>query len=1092
MRLARVLLTAVLLGLAHASAADALVAIAYHDIVDNTGSDRFALSKRDFRAHLQYLQKNGYQPVSLADLERARRGTAPLPPKPVLLSFDDGLKSYNETVVPLLVDYGYPSVLSIVTGWLDGLHEPPEYRGKLMSWNDIRLLQKSPLVEVASHSHDLHRGIPSNPQGNVAYAGITRQYLPAERRYETEAEFSTRVRRDLTTSIARFEKETGRRPPAITWPYGMYDAVVQDIADNIGLPVQLSLDPGATTTAELPHIRRILITSDMDAKVLSKLLDAPTAAPPPVRYIEFDLDRLVGVPAPEQDVRLSALLDNLYGLKINTVIVSPVTRDRGRALFATQAMPSAGDIFNRATHQIRSRLGIRNIVVRARPDLPVRDQAGFYGELARLNRVDGVIFDGAWDDAIESAIRREVRRYQPHVRFGRRGPGAQPAQYDFLEYELDPARPVRESLLALPEMPDGMPHYISMTLRDEEDIGRVSRAMYELRAQGMRDYGYRYADASANVLRNPRLITELSVASAPVGRGPIEVLFFFVFFYPLFMAIFWIMGAVIFYFRHEKGVRAPPTLDVHPRVSILVPCHNEELVIRDTIDHLASNNYPNYDIIAIDDGSSDRTGELLKELAGQYERLRVVSLTRNYGKAKALRAGALASQSEFLMCIDADALLDRNALFWMMQHFLAGPRVGAVTGNPRVLNRNGLLPRIQIGEFSAIVGMIKRTQRSLGRLFTVSGVNACYRKAAVHQVGYWSSETVTEDVDISWRLQLRHWDIRYEPKALTWILVPETLRALWRQRLRWAKGGFEAATRYAGNMRFWVSRRMWTVFIEYWLGVIWSAALCSTFIFYIATQLLPPAYWPDALRVETVLPGWTGVVLAVVCMVQFAIGLSLDSHYEKRGLLRYLFWAIWYPALYWLLNAATTLAAVPMGVRQLRRERVGTWRSPERESKKPATLLGAKKQEERRGYFQNRSVIAPPTRIAELLFTLVFWGLWTYLILPLLSLFLWFAGIYLFTDRMIAMGGYQVFADQLVTYAGIIAIMWVSLTAWVLWNMMRYGRRDHRNTIPSHVSRTQLGEVTGLGAEVVDELRNSQLISMYYREDQPVVEEKAP
>jgi len=75
--------------------------------------------------------------------------------------------------------------------------------------------------------------------------------------------------------------------------------------------------------------------------------------------------------------------------------------------------------------------------------------------------------------------------------------------------------------------------------------------------------------------------------------------------------------------------------------------------------------------------------------------------------------------------------------------------------------------------------------------FTVSGVVACFRKAALHDVGYWSSGMLTEDIDVSWSLQIRHWDVRFEPKAQCWILAPETLRGLWQQRLRWSMGGIQ-------------------------------------------------------------------------------------------------------------------------------------------------------------------------------------------------------------------------------------------------------------------------------------------------------------
>src|SRR5690606_1756376 len=112
----------------------------------------------------------------------------------------------------------------------------------------------------------------------------------------------------------------------------------------------------------------------------------------------------------------------------------------------------------------------------------------------------------------------------------------------------------------------------------------------------------------------------------------------------------------------------------------------------------------------------------------------------------------------------------------------ASPRVGAVTGNPRIRTRSTLLGRIQVGEFSSIIGLIKRAQRTYGKVFTVSGVMACFRRSALHDVGYWDPHALTEDIDVSWRLEIRHWDVRFEPNALCWILMPETLQGLWRQR----------------------------------------------------------------------------------------------------------------------------------------------------------------------------------------------------------------------------------------------------------------------------------------------------------------------
>jgi len=405
----------------------------------------------------------------------------------------------------------------------------------------------------------------------------------------------------------------------------------------------------------------------------------------------------------------------------------------------------------------------------------------------------------------------------------------------------------------------------------------------------------------------------------------------FIFFYPLFMAVFWMIGAILFFFRRERKVNQPPVLAEYPFVSILVPCHNEKGSIGKTIMQLARVRYPDFEIIAIDDGSDDGTREILDRLQAKLPKLRVVHLETNCGKAMALRAGAIASRAEYLMCVDADALLTEDALLWMIPHFTQSGRVAAVTGNPRVLNKRGLLARIQIGEYASIIGMVKRSQRDIGRIFTVSGVHVCFRKRALHDLGYWSPETATEDIDISWRLQINYWDVRYEPRALSWILVPETLSELWHQRLRWARGGAEAAIKYASQMHNWAVRRMWPVYIEFWVSVVWCYAMLLTIILFLLTWAIPE-YIPPALTVSSMVPEWTGVVLAVTCLLQFAVGLSLDSHYE-RGLFVNLYWAIWYPMIYWGLSCLATIVALPQILKHGgHSSRYARWKSPERRS----------------------------------------------------------------------------------------------------------------------------------------------------------------
>ncbi len=317
---------------------------------------------------------------------------------------------------------------------------------------------------------------------------------------------------------------------------------------------------------------------------------------------------------------------------------------------------------------------------------------------------------------------------------------------------------------------------------------------------------------------------------------------------------------------------------------------------------------------------------MLESLLPQYPNLRVVHLEQNQGKANALRIGALAARSEYLVCVDADVLLDPHATRWMVGHLIDGPRVGAVTGNPRVRNRTTLLARMQVGEFSAIIGLIKRAQRVYGRLFTLSGAICAFRRTALHRVGFWNDRMVTEDIDISWRLQLDGWDIRYEPNALCWVLMPETLRGLWRQRLRWARGGVEVLLQHGRRVLSWRRRRMWGVLLEYALSLAWAYTMLVIVLLWLLGKVVP---LPRALYVDTLLPRWHGVVLALVCLLQFGTSLLIERRYE-RGLARQFYWVIWYPLAFWTIGMAAAVVALPRTLLSWRKQQRARWISPDR------------------------------------------------------------------------------------------------------------------------------------------------------------------
>lgn len=403
----------------------------------------------------------------------------------------------------------------------------------------------------------------------------------------------------------------------------------------------------------------------------------------------------------------------------------------------------------------------------------------------------------------------------------------------------------------------------------------------------------------------------------------------FVYYYPLFMSFLWMMGACLFYWRHERREPAytqPVTRPLAPAVSVLIPCFNEGQHAEETIGHALALDYPDFEVIAINDGSRDDTGAILDALVPGNPRLRVVHLARNQGKAKALEAGALVARSEILLCIDGDALLDPHCAHWMVRHFMDDPDVAAVTGNPRIRNRSTLLGRVQVGEFSSIVGMIKRAQMSFGALFTVSGVITAFRKSAVHEVGYWSADMLTEDIDVTWKLQRAGWEVRYEPHALVWILMPETLRGLWKQRLRWATGGAQVLRKNISVILHPTQNQLWPLLLEMVLSLAWSYLFLAMLLLWLTGLFFPHGVVP--IVGSPLIPRYSSALLSGTCLLQFAVSKWFDSHYD-RGLGRNYYWMVWYPVVFWLINTAATVVGFPKAARLGQGSRA-RWVSPDR------------------------------------------------------------------------------------------------------------------------------------------------------------------
>lgn len=356
--------------------------LSYHDVRDNvresfrTWPEPTAVDTRDLVEHFSWLAENGYQPVSLQQIIDSREGRATLPEKSVLITFDDGYKSFYTKAFPLLKLFNYPAVLALVGEWMDA--DPGaqvQYgdrlmpRTEFMSWPEVREVAKSGLVEIASHSYALHKGIRANPQNNELPSATTRIYSAERQAYETDAEYAERIRSDMKRNSELLQREAGIRPRAYVWPYGAFNGAGLRYAKEFGMPVTFNLDPGPNTPADsLQRIRRTLITYDTKLSDLATLLKQPVTRPGmediPERVVHVDLDYIYDADPQKQEENLSRLLDRILRLRPSTVYLQAYADPDGDGVaeelyFPNRHMRMRADLFSRVAWQLRTRTDVK-------------------------------------------------------------------------------------------------------------------------------------------------------------------------------------------------------------------------------------------------------------------------------------------------------------------------------------------------------------------------------------------------------------------------------------------------------------------------------------------------------------------------------------------------------------------------------------------------------------------------------------------------------------------------------------------------------------------------------------------------------------
>ncbi|HLW77557.1 MAG TPA: glycosyltransferase, partial [Bryobacteraceae bacterium] len=266
--------------------------------------------------------------------------------------------------------------------------------------------------------------------------------------------------------------------------------------------------------------------------------------------------------------------------------------------------------------------------------------------------------------------------------------------------------------------------------------------------------------------------------------------------------------------------------EYQPEVSILIPAYNEEAVIVQTVRAALASKYDKLEVLVVDDGSVDRTAELVRATFGRDNRVRLL-LQTNHGKPTALNHALSEAIGEIVVSIDADTIVDPDAVPRLVRHF-AEPSVGAVAGNVKVINRNRWITRWQALEYITSQNLEKRAFDLLNCIPVVPGAVGAWRADLLRSNDGFSGDTVAEDTDLTLTIRRNGWKILYDEDAIGRTEVPDTVNALVRQRFRWTFGTLQAVWKHrdtAGKARY---------------GTLGWIAIPNIFLFQIILPLVSP------------------------------------------------------------------------------------------------------------------------------------------------------------------------------------------------------------------------------------------------------------
>ena len=271
------------------------------------------------------------------------------------------------------------------------------------------------------------------------------------------------------------------------------------------------------------------------------------------------------------------------------------------------------------------------------------------------------------------------------------------------------------------------------------------------------------------------------------------------FFFAIALGVFRSVSLVGLALLPAKRKAPVPDATFRPKVTVIIPCFNEEKVIETSVMRILESTYPYLDVIVADDGSKDATSAIVTEKFGNNPRVKLLTLV-NGGKAAALNRALKDATGEIIVALDADTQFEKETVLRLVRWFI-DPKIGAVAGNAKVGNRVNLVTRWQAVEYTTAQNIERKALTRFDAIMVVPGAVGAWRRAALESVGGYPEDTLAEDQDLTIAIQRKKWKVAYDEDAVAWTEAPESFGALAKQRFRWSFGTLQCLWKHRKIVR---------------------------------------------------------------------------------------------------------------------------------------------------------------------------------------------------------------------------------------------------------------------------------------------------